>query len=243
MKYLKIYILSLFSMILFISNTNALSCSNSVSKDLGQIASYVKASYEVIDNSQVKTLTVGDNSKNYIIPNFNFEISIYNITEDIYITIKDDKYNSERTVSFSDTNNGTYTFSNDDFGVIYTYNIDIYSANGDCYGEKIKSIKLVKPRYNAYSEYTYCKTSSSLYCQKFVTTEPGIKSNDDFFKKIKINNDKNKPDSKEESSIINSVKSNWKLYLSIFVGVIIITIVVIIIYRKKQMKKKDGWEL
>jgi len=224
-------------------NVSALSCSNAVTKDLGQIAAYVKASYEVIDSSTVKELVIGEDKTTYYTPNFNFLISIYNITNDIYVEITDDVTNQNITVHYSDTDDGVYTFSNEDFGKIYTYTIKVLSANDDCYGEKVRTLTLVKPRYNAFSEYTYCKTSSSIYCQKFVVKETGLKNAGDFYSKIGVNNDKNKKKSQttsETEKIISNIKDNWKLYLGVLVGTTIITTTIIFIYkRKKKMSRSE----
>ena len=239
MKNIKYFVLTILSFFA-VSPTYALSCTNAVSKDLSEIASHVKTGVEVVDNSQIKELVIGEDKTTYRIPNYKFNISIYNITDDIYLTLKDDIYNEEINIYKSDANGGTYKFVNTDFGQIYNYTIEIKSANPDCYGEKIKTIKYTKPKYNAYSEYTYCKTSSSLYCQKFVTSNLKIKNTDDFLSKIKVNNEKNKPE-EEEEIVIDNIKSYWRVYLGIFIGVIFISIGVILIIRRKNAKK--GWNL
>lgn len=244
MKYVKSLFLLFIVLTFGIAEVDALKCSNAVSKDLGQIASYVKASYEVIDNSEIKTLTIDEESTNYIIPNYKFDISIYNVTPEIYLTIENDVYKNTFTVYNADTTDNTYTFSNTDFGTIYHYTIAVRSANQDCYGEKIRTIKLTKPKYNAYSEYTYCKNSSNLYCQKFTTTDLGIKSSEDFLNKIKVNNENNNPNKdeiQEIETIKNLLSKNWKIYLLILVIVIVITIITILYIKKKNQKK--GWKL
>ena len=244
MKYCN-YIVIFISLLIFdIMGVNALSCSNSVSKDLGQIASYVKASYEVIDKSETKKIKINDDTTSFTIPKFEFEISIYNITDDVYLTISDDIFDNTITVTTDDTNDGVYTFINSDFGKIYNYTIKIYSANSDCYGETIRTINLVKPKYNAYSEYTFCQNSTLFYCQKFTAKELGIKDADDFLEKIKVNNENNDPDRDQKEAleeITNLFKKNWKIYLLIFLGIIAVTVSIIVIIKKRN--KNKGWRL
>ena len=176
MRHIKTIILFLASFCLFNINVSAQSCSNSEVKDLNSIASYVKASYEVIDKSESKEAKYGESTKTYIIPNYSFEITFYNLTNDIYLNVKDNVTEEEVTIDNKMAKNGNYSFINYDFGRIYKYTIDVMSANPNCYGKKIRTFTLVKPRYNAYSEYTYCQNSSNYYCQKFTEKELNIKS-------------------------------------------------------------------
>ena len=230
-------------MILFfdILPVDALSCSKSVSKDLSTVASHVKVAYEVIDKSEVKELNVGEEKTKYTVPNFDFEISIYNITDDIYVEVKNDVDGRNRTVYFKDTDNGVYTFTNSDFGQVYNYTFDIKSTNDGCYGQKIRTTKLVKPKYNAYSEFTYCQNSANFYCQKFTTKDLKLGSTYEFLQKITVNNEKNKPVEEEETSITQLVKQDWKIYLGLFAIVIILASTIIVIMKKR--KKAKEWKL
>ena len=242
MKYVK-YALIILSFLCATANVSALSCKNSDAKDLGQYASYVRTNYEIVDKSVVKDLYVGDDATTYLVPRFDFEISIYNIVKEIYITINDDVTNRTLTVTNADTQDGIFSFLNSDFGSIYNYTINVYSAHSDCYGEKIRTLSFVKPMYNPYSEYTFCQNSSVLYCQRFVTANLGIASADEFLNKIKVNNEQNAPTIENETvnKIGDILREHWLLYLSIFVAVVIITIIIIIVMHKR--KAKAGWRL
>ena len=237
-------VLSFFVISLLVNDAYALTCSNSVSKDLSQEASYVKVKYEVIDKSVTKELDVNGSKTTYFIPNYVFEISIYNITENISINIKNDVTDEEIRVRYNDTTDGIYTFTNSDFGTIYNYQFGIMSEVSECYEQKIKNISLIKPKYNAYSEYTYCNNSSLFFCQKFIEKETGIKSSADFLNKIDVNNQSNKPISESETEMISIkdiIKDNWILYVCVLVGVMITSVIVIILLHKKN--KKKGWKL
>jgi len=214
------------------------SCPQSVIKDVSKAATYVKANYEVFDNSTIKTLTDGKDSTEYKIPNYNFEISIYNITPELYVTIKNNVTNETIKVTHDMTTDGIYTFSNDDFGRIYNYTFQVSSAHEECYNKKLRTLRLTLPRYNAYSEFNYCKNSSSYYCQRFVGTELGIKNTEDFYKKISVNNKKAIEKGKIDV-LTDIIKSHWKLYLSIFGGVLILFIGTIIFLRSRKKKEED----
>lgn len=241
MKYIRILLYIFISIITLKFDVYALTCSNSETKDLNTIASHVKASYELIDNSEKKEVKYGDKSKTFIEPNFTFEITIYNITKEIYVKVEDDVSKETTTINYTDTTNGNYVIKNNDFGRIYKYTITIMSASSNCYGKKIRAFNLVKPKYNAYSEYTYCENSSNYYCQKFTTKELNIKDDDDFLNKIRANNNTEIPTTtaKTKEPLIND--KNKIIYIGAFFAVAIISILSIIIFKKKNAKKE--WKL
>lgn len=238
------YLIVLFLFMCINTSVYALSCPNSVTKDLVHAATYIKANYDVIDNSETKTLTIGSDSTTYTIPNYTFEMSIYNITEDFTAEIHDDVSGNTISIGYNDTNDGTYSFTNSDFGTIYNYTIKIMSNKNECLGQLVKTLHITKPKYNAYSEYTYCKNSTILVCQKFVTKDIGVNSSEEFLKKISVNNKKNAPiniSDETKKTIKDIFSNNWILFASIFAGVIIISIGVIIYIKKKN--KTRGWDL
>jgi len=203
-----------------LTHVDAASCPASIKKDLSKLANYVKIDYEVEDNSTYKKLKVGDDETEYKIPNYTFSFSIYNIAPELFITLEDKSNGMSMNITNDMTTDGTYTFRSNDFGSIHNYVLTVKSANEECYGARFRTIKQTQPRYNAYSEFAYCKNSSSYYCQRFVGTELNLKDTDEFYQKIKPNNKSDK-EQQEEGSLIQVVKQNWKLYLGIFVGLIV----------------------
>lgn len=242
MKYVKYLLLIVALTVVSTVNVNAASCPSITLKELSEIAGYVKATYEVIDNSTTQTMTIGEDKTEYLIPIYSFNISLYNITDDIYVIGKDDITNERFNVNKENTTEGIYTIQNTDYGRIYNYTFEIYSNRDNCTNQKIRTIKLVKPMYNPYSEYAFCKNSTNYYCQKFTEKNLGITNKDDFLKKIEVNNNKSNPNNTNiVDSTVELIKNNWKLYLIIF-AVVIVIMVGIIIYMKKKNKTK-GWKL
>ncbi len=225
------------------------SCPSGIKKELAQIASRIKVNYEIKDFSEEKKLSVDGKETTYKIPNYVFEISIYNMSDDIYVVV--DKTNKQMlsgtnafTVRNSDAIDGIYTFTDDNFGEIYNYNVTVYSNDKECSNVALRTYKFTKPRYNAYSEFTYCQNSSNFYCQRFIGTEINIKDTDDFLAKIKVNNEKNDPDrdKKDETKIVTELfKNNWKTYILIFL--IVVALATGVIFFIKKRRKKEGWEL
>ncbi|HBA37638.1 MAG TPA: hypothetical protein DCY94_02850 [Firmicutes bacterium] len=244
-EYLSIIILTLF---MGIMNVNAAktSCPTADRKKLATEASYVKVDYEIKDISETKTLQIGDETTTYKVPNYSFVISIYNITENLYVYATTTNATSKKTLTIypKDAVDGIYTFIDTNISDIYNYTFSIRSNNPNCQGLAIRTMKFTKPRYNAYSEFTYCKNSSNFYCQRFIGTEINIKDTDDFLNRIKVNNENSNPnrDKIEEAKQLKTLlKKNWKLYLSIFIAIIVIAIA--LVYGIRIYRKKKGWRL
>lgn len=241
-KYLLIFICAS-----FIYNISVLaqtvSCPASVKRNLAVAANYIKASYEIIDNSEEKTLVIDGQSTVYKIPNYSFAISIYNLTEDLSAYVLPTN-GTGFNVYYEDTTDGIYTFNDYNFGEIYNYTITIKSDNDECLGTTIRTIKFTKPRYNAFSEFAYCQNSSNFYCQKFIGTEINIGSVDDFLNKIKVNIDNTNPNKDkidENREIVTIIKNNWKIYILIFL--VLAVLIVAAIFFIKKYKAKKGWKL
>ena len=219
-------------------------CSTSLKKELAQAASSVKVDYEIKDFSEEKTIEVDGHETTYKIPNYVFEISIYNLTDDIYAYVQKTDNSPAFSVYNDSAIDGVYTFTDENIGDIYNYKITVRSKSSECNNVTLRTLKFTKPRYNAYSEFTYCQNSSNYYCQRFIGTEINIKNADDFLSKIKVNNEKNDPDrvkNEMDKKISELFKANWKIYLAIFMIILVLATGLFIFIRKQQ--KKGGWKL
>lgn len=241
MKYLKILITTLFLVITSTMSVNADTCPSSVNYDLNKKASYVKAAYTVDDKSITKKLIYGNSKSSYKIPIFTFKMSIYNIIDDIYVVITNDVDSTSITVNPEDTQDGTYTFENNDAERVYNYTIEIKASNSECYGASLKTIKLTKPKYNAYSEYAYCNNSGSYYCQKFISANLDVNSNQDFFKKIGINPDGTVKDEPKEDYIAKTIKLNRTFYIIVSLVTMLITLIILLIPKIKKYREMKLW--
>lgn len=245
-KYLLIFtcVLSLKSMKVYAAD----SCPSDLKKELSQTAAHIKVNYEIQDNSEVKEIEVNGAKTTYKIPNYAFVITIYNLTNDFYANVQTKSTvasnNKYLTVNYNETVEGNYSLYDYNIGEIYNYTITIYSTNEECGGKIFRTFRITKPKYNAYSEYTYCQNSSNYYCQRFVNTELKINSTEEFISKISVNNEKNNPNKgflDENKEIIDTFKKNWPLYLLIFI--IIAAIITGVIFFIKKKNKKKGWNL
>ncbi len=121
-----------------------------------------KAAYNVDANYTIKK----DEQNNYY-----FEITIYNITDEIYAVVENDISRDTIEISASMTTNNNYTFRVYDIVTIINYTIRIRGFKYGCNNE-LRKINIVKPRYNDLSEISVCKNDLMLdysYCQPWVT--------------------------------------------------------------------------
>lgn len=217
-------------------------CPTAIKKQLANEANYIKVDYEIKDTSEYKTLEMDGKSTKYKIPNYYFEISLYNLTDNLYAQITaNDQSKKTLTVYNSSAVDGTYTFVDSNFGEIYNYTIMIRSNNPECQGATIRTLKFTKPRYNAFSEFAYCQNSSNFYCQRFIGTEIDLTTTE-FLSKIKTNNKSPDADQKAEIKEIGDIfKKNWKTYLLVFLGLAVASVAIIFFVR--MYNKKKGWRL
>lgn len=103
--------------------------------------------------------------------NYYYELSIYNITDDIYASITNDINEEELIINNAVTTNNNYSFSVYDNEDIIEYEIHIRPMKYGCTDE-LRKISYTKPRYNSLSEIEMCKRDELAdysYCQTWVT--------------------------------------------------------------------------
>lgn len=122
-----------------------------------------------------------------------FDISIYNIVDDIYVTYrnKDLKEDVGTNVIPSMTKNGVYTFNVPDTENIITYEIVVRTLKFGCIDD-IRKFTLVKPKRNSYYDLDICKYDEVvdyLYCKEWITQDLGL-SDAEIKEKIKAKRNK-----------------------------------------------------
>lgn len=174
--FLLMFIFSIFNYNDVLAEDNT--CTYEVKAKLNKIASEVEASYSFVYDENNKVI--------------GFDISIFNITEDIYITYKSDEATSNRVnVIYANTNNGTYTFRTYDLENIVTYEISIYTNKYNC-SDFIRKLKITKPKRNIYHDYEFCQDEELedyFYCKEWITSDISI-SESEIERRIKDKLDK-----------------------------------------------------
>lgn len=157
------YVMCIFSLLsFFLFSTFVLAeedttCNYNSRAYLNKLASNVKVSYD---------LKYGDDNS------VSFDISIYNIVDDIYVSYRSDE-GTDTKVFANMTNDGTYTFNVKDTNNIITYTFVVRSLKFGCIND-IRTLTLVKPKKNSFSDLDICKyeeLEDYYYCQKWITRD------------------------------------------------------------------------
>lgn len=220
-----------FALIITPIDTKAAStCSYKEQAELNEIANQVKANYEIVDIFDGMTLNfengtgIAQEVESYI---KGFKISILNITDDIYVTVKNDYDSEVQTFYKKDTSDGIASFESKITDVLVNYQIEVHSNKYTCIGEVYSKIQLKTPIFNPYSDLEICKNNSSFYyCQQFIPSE-NISSNEfyDRLNKFNSESEETKKDEEEKQSLIDKIIGFYEKHKLI---IYIITIVVII---------------
>lgn len=228
----------LLAVVLSVTNVNAASlCSYKETTELNKIASNVKATYEMVE----KTIHFDDKdaTKEVVV------ISIFNITEKVYVVVKNNYDIIERTYTFKDTKEGIAEFEWENLDKVTNFTIEVYTTNKtNCPYERLKTTYLITPRFNEYFNREACNENPDFYlCQKYVNfkevDETSFLNQLENYKKGNIDDSGEKVEEPELTmidKIINFI-NNYKLYI---LGGIAITISLsLIIYRSKTKKQRD----
>lgn len=232
---MKKILITLFLFLIMTLNVNAESkCSYTEQAELLNKASNVKVNYEIIStenivNEELETIDY-------------FRISVYNITEDFYINIKNDQGDNE-TFYYSDAVDGVISLKYDIIDKVSNFEIYVYSStNTNCPSEKYKTLYLQTPRFNDYSNYQICQELKDFYlCKEYVTF--GEMSKDDFRKQLESYKSGLITDTGEEikeltfTDKIVEIIRDYKWF--ILGGIVIISGGVFMVHRKKTKKSRE----
>lgn len=170
------YMLCIFSLIVFLLSNSYVyaeedtTCNYESKAYLNKLASNVKVAYDFKyeDDGSIS-----------------FNVSIYNIVDDLYISYRSDDSNEEKVFA-NMTTDGIYTFNVKDTENIINYKFIVRSLRFGCIGD-IRTITLIKPKKNPYSDLDICKyegLEDYFYCQEWITQELNGKENE-IIEKIK----------------------------------------------------------
>ena len=229
----------IFLLLCFFSTTifvNA-ECSYEEQVKLSAEASNVRVVYEIIENTTEEEL------KNYLYPiNDYIQITVYNVTENVTVTITDDTMGGEdalflpvsETIAYEDTKSGTYTFNVDIMNQVRTLYVAVSSQSENCSLKQESRQEMRLPYFNVYSTFDGCENNSEYYCQKY----SGVDINMD---RDQVMDEISKPQVKPEDppSLEEQEINIWWYAMVIGGGVVIVVLLIAIIvtlYRIKQRR-------
>ena len=202
-------------------------CTYKDQQALNKEVSNIKMSYEFIDNDPL---------------HYHFKINITNIPDDLKLVITDDYSSNNLELTKDNTDDGIYSFETLIATRKVTFNIDIYSIGNSCYNKKLRSKKLITPRYNPYSSSYICEQVPDFeYCNKFkdtssLTYEQFIKKGEQY--KAKFYKNEEEQQKRGLLSIILSFIIKYKWYFIIGILVIGLAIGLFFVIRKIKIARR-----
>lgn len=234
---------------IFFGNKVDAACSNSLRSEAANVSVNYVLSEIVLDGEgnerpdldvneireEIQNSTVAENlsTSEYSIVDIVL-LKVYNITNNLYVTVNESKEGTSETYYYEDTENGELTIRVPDTDKIREYKVRVYSNDSSCLNEEITSLPALKtPMYNPFSEYEVCLNQTKYYCQPYVTNEITITEEQLFaelYKGDEENNNNNQTPEKE-----NIVVQILKIGLPIAIGILVL--VVIIVSKAKKVQK------
>ena len=220
-------------------DTSGTKCNNEDSKKVKDAAQKIEVSY-TIKNMLVGTSIDIDEPDMPEVEEYDygFEIAIKNITEDIYVVVKNDYSNDVFTYHCADTENGVKTFESIATDEAVNFTFEVKSENVNCKDEDYRKITLTTPIYNLYYRYHFCSDNpKSKVCKMFVNEKISAK---EFATEVNAKKEENqKSDDSNKKNVPTFVKENK--YLFIIGGIVIVIIGVATVCVK--IKKRRGSKL
>lgn len=137
---------------------DAKTCDYKTQAELNKLAASVTASYEIEKKED------GTNV---------FKISVYNIVENLFVSVVDENETFSLTITPAHLTNGVYTFEIANDTDVIKYNFVVRSLIQGCTGD-IRKFSLIKPKKNKYHDYNECKftdTEKYSYCEEWITKD------------------------------------------------------------------------
>lgn len=227
----------------------ASSCTYEQQAELNDIVANVKANYEpkeILDGKAYAIYEEPDANGNY--PEVDhyvhgFEISILNITEDIYVKVTNNVDDQTYTFYNKDTKDGIATFETKESSELVTYTIEVYANKYSCAGESFRKLTVTTPIFNIYSDMDECIGFEDFYyCQKYLSSEniPAYDFVEQLENFVEEKEKKKEEEEKKNKSFFEKIKefySNNKLIINIVGGVVIasgVTTTAILVKKKRS---------
>ena len=232
----KIFLFIILLLIICFNNSVNAECNYEYQAKLNDLAGLVTSEYQLYEKiEEYYDEGFGENVK---ISSWYGKIYIYNVTDELYIEVKN-------LGKFYSTDDDTIIIDTGITDDIKEYQINIMAVDGTCDNNPIRTIYENIPRFNAYSTYPQClENPDYYYCNKFVFLDK-ITQNEFL---SGINNYAKREDNVKDEDIswINNILNFLKnYYVFIIIAIILILGLTVFLWKKKLKNKKydieDDW--
>lgn len=241
----------LFTLVLFFVSSNYVYavCDVNETNELNSLATNVNVSYEIVqveipkdENFNYPDGMTEEERAEYVAYDNYFRIHISNLTEDLYVVVRNENTGESTTYNYQDSSNGTITFDRLVTMEIVNYTITIYSSSEtNCADTELYTQYLTTPMYNPYSELVLCEGIEDFYlCQEYLSVDVDFTYFYDDVERYRnglINDDGEEIPEEEDPGFFDFVRDNIVIIIVVVVVIVaaggLITFVVI----RKQRRR------
>lgn len=238
------FLITILCFLILIANVNAAECSNAEKVALGKEAVAVKVNYEeaqeAYKSDEIYPPDGHVDDENYVAYYNYFKINFYNLTENIFIEVTNDKTKETTTIKYEDTNDGFYQMKYYQINQVSSFTYTIYaSVKTNCNREVIKKGMISLPAFNPYHEYSKCKLVEDFaLCAKYLNVDITYEK---FMKEIdkEIEKRNKKQEITEQNKVSNTIKNfleknKKEIIIGSIASVVLIGAIVVLIIRKHK---------
>jgi len=239
---MKKIMLTIISLFLLITSVKAESiCTYKEQAVINQKAANVKVNYDVVEETE--QVDKNDGHEEMFLTSYYFKISILNVSEDLYVVVKNNQSEKEYTYTHEDAEDGVIEFFWLYADEVTNFTIQVYTTDKtSCPDERYKTIYLTTPRYNEFYDMGACQKDPDFYlCQQFVTF--GEIKEEQFLKQIEsyrngdVDNSGEQIKDNDDSTISDNIIDFINEYKWYIVGGLCIIFIIILLIDKKNKKK------
>lgn len=175
------------------------------------------------------------------------EVTLNNVTDDIYIKVTNDANKNEQILKKKDFKDGKVKFNTEYTTKVITYTIEVHANKYDCVDEVVRKFTVQTPIFNRYSDMYVCNDYPDFYyCQEyinhdFISLSQFTKELEAYKKELaksdkKDTNTKNNKNSSTVKNATTNVDNKIKNkedkknnnYIYVIIGIIVVGVVAII---------------
>jgi len=203
----RLFILVLALMLIYVVPVRAAStCDYETQVKLNTEAANVKSAYEVKEFKTGNQFEGDEGLEDETEPGV--ENNIYNLTNNIYVTVTNSLDKSMKTYYANDADDGTISWITYGYEQIIEYTVKVYSNHEQCRGELLRTFSFKTPKQNVLAFEPQCQTlTNKYYCQEFITEDVNM-SYAEFVKQA----DKDLSIQKKEEKEKEEKNNFWKKY-------------------------------
>lgn len=179
-----------------------------------------------------------------------FDISILNVTENLYVKVKNNVGFGPKQFNYSSAKDGVITFYWDNIMDVANFTFEVYSSSKtSCPNEKVRVLYLTTPRLNLFSNYEICDEYPEYeMCKKYITTKTEV-DHETFVTNIKKYSEKaeNKDQQNgngnkdEDKNILKQFINDNKMVIFIGGASLVVVVLVVGFITKGKKKNETKW--